>query len=153
MGDRCYVYGQVRKKDWGRFSEIFDLDQSNVDLDNGGVNSVAFTIEELNYGPFDGGAQATEEGLVFVTYSDAGGSYDRAGIFSTGDRVYREVLLNGEREICIALSATTPTPIPSSSMERAVEAWHAEKKCWRIFQDPAGAGADDDQGGDDGVQE
>ena len=129
MSERCYMYGQVRRADLKRLQEIVDFGDECLAPDDDDNNSFAFVLDGAPYGVIVSLRQACTEGLVFAVYRDSIGA---EAVFSTGDLQFHYVDTDSERSITVALGYGKPTINPDH-MERAVRAWHAERRCYKIF--------------------
>lgn len=138
MGDRCYIYGQVLKRDWPPFCAFLGVDDSVREPDDDYANSVAFSFSEANYAWFTELHGASQAGLTFVVYNDAGGSYGIGVVISIGGRFF-PCETNNEREVCVPLQEDGT--IADGAMERARAALRAEQECRRLLkrEDPDGA--------------
>ncbi|MBT3328149.1 MAG: hypothetical protein HN396_18145 [Gemmatimonadales bacterium] len=129
MSERCYMYGQVRRADLKRLQEIVDFADECLAPDDDDNNSFAFVLDQAPYTVIATLRQACTEGLVFAVYRDSIGA---EAVFSDGGQEFHYVDTDSERSISVSLGYGSPT-IDPACMERAVRAWHAERRCYKIF--------------------
>lgn len=93
MGDRCYLWMQVRKEDKKKIEEAFqdDCGWDNSELSDPNVSCFVWYDEESNYSSYDARLAAAAAGAVFHGHHGDGGAY-RSQLFAAGGGVMYECL-------------------------------------------------------------